>query len=123
VKQAVGVVRAYVTAVQAAVTDAEDGRDAAVEVLRGTTAEVRVPSWDKISDGLPPPGDSSDPDGTLLKESLGGPPAERFKSQLEGAHEHVSRVSDAMKKADGAANSALAVVALAERRAMTVSRR
>lgn len=137
VKQAVDVVGAYVTDVQAAIayaeeahaekdsitesaTAAKDGLSAAVEYLRDAMVMVSVPSWDKCSDGLPPPSASDDPDGSEWEALLGGPPDKRLEGHLKDAHEHVSTVSKAIKKADQAANSALAVVALAEGKARIV---
>lgn len=106
VKEAMDVVRTYVTGVHAVVADAEkergftmvkhasEAKDAlyrAVEGLRGAMDVARCAS----------------------KEM-----AEGFKSDVKDAAKCVSIVSAAMTKADGAANSALAVVALATEEAM-----
>lgn len=137
VKQAVDMVGAYVTDVQAEIVRAEeahakkdsvadlataskDSISAAVEGLRHSMAEVEVPSWDKCFDGKPPPSASDDPDGSEWKALPGGPADKRFEGHLEKAHAHVSMVSKAIEKADLAANFALAVVALAKRKAMAV---
>lgn len=129
VKEAVGVVQAYVTGVHAVVADAQDAgasamrkrsskaKDdlyAAVEGLRGAIAAEEVKrqdltvSWDEIK--KEPDFSSQDPGATLN-------PEDGFKSHVKDAAEHVSSVSDALKKADGAANSAMAVVALATKQA------
>ena len=130
VKEAVGVVRTYVTGVHAVVaaaksceeftivdqaSEAKDDLYAAIEGLRGVIAEVKdeglTSTWDDIKEQQLPDfsSDGSDTADAGLKDG--------FQSQVKCAAEHVSSVSDAMKEADGAANSALAVVALAKREA------
>ena len=138
VKEATGVVQTYVTEAQAVVAEAErEGEGAivnqasgakddlydAVEELRGALADVREwPTWGKIknldvyhlpvfSDDSDDADSGSDPDGDFKSDVKG------FKTHVKLAAKHVSSVSDAMKKVDSAANSALAVVALATREA------
>lgn len=110
VKEAMGVVRTYITGVHAVVADAEkergftivnhasEAKDALFRAVEGVRSAMDIVKCANMAD--------SDADSDT-------DPKDGFKSDVKHAAKCVSIVSAAMTKADGAANSALAVVALA----------
>lgn len=114
VKEAMGVVRTYVTRVHAVVADAEKKRGFLIVKSASGAKDALYRAVEGVRDAM----DAVKRTSKEMAESSSADPDAIPIPNVKDAAECVSIVMDAMKKADGAANSASAVVALATEEAL-----